>query len=596
MLAGHGAQETNPGLSVLVPVDKVSRLVGKQGAGLKAIREASGQKVSVTPEEGCSRLLLSGTVDQMAVGFAVAMSRTWAEEPSVAVELRIPNEWAGKIIGKGGENMKRVRAQFNVQTTMSRDPVMNPSTGAQERPMTLTGPGAALAQSLAALLGAQTAQTQMISSPQLFHGGGHGSGHGGGGHGGGANVAALKDPSQALMFGSAPPMGDASETHFGLAVPDSMAGTVLGKGGATIKNMMAASGCRLKMTARGEGGQEAPRRLLFVGQLEGCLVVQQMLWDVLREAFMAAGHPEPTAFSITFWLRKEVVGQVIGKGGQVVQEIRQRSSTQIRVSDYEDGGMRPCQIEGPLENVFNAERLIWQMVMSGPTIDTQAAKRTSDPSDLAFLQLAKRPRIEDLSAPPAPQGEFESRILLQNEVIGLVIGKQGAKLKAIRESSQCKIEVLQAEQAPHYPGERMVVIRGKTHERQSALQQILGVAGSSIAQQNTGSAITPFKILVPVNKVGLVVGDGGSTMTWLSDTFNVQPHVANLDIDGEHLFTVRGATRDVIEASKQICSLLDAEQGSSNGGNSGHDPALMEHLQHVAMQQLGAPAYDPFQS
>ena len=110
---------------------------------------------------------------------------------------------------------------------------------------------------------------------------------------------------------------DPEEVQLHLIVPDSMAGVILGRGGSRIKETMTTANCRLRMTNRVKGSDE-PRRFIIVGPIDSVCIAQQLLNEQLREAYGAAGHPEPVAFAIIMLIRKEACGAVIGKGGSVI--------------------------------------------------------------------------------------------------------------------------------------------------------------------------------------------------------------------------------------------------------------------------------------
>ena len=160
----------NNNVGFLVPQDRFWRVIGKQGAGLKQIREACGRPVEAKTEsapeglagaqQAACRLTLGGTPEQMCVAFGVAVQRAYSGEPSCTTSVRIPAEWAGRCIGKGGENLRKVRMSCGVQAQVDRDKVQHALTGTEERAVTLQGPTDKLRQALTILLGC--AQGQML--------------------------------------------------------------------------------------------------------------------------------------------------------------------------------------------------------------------------------------------------------------------------------------------------------------------------------------------------------------------------------------------------------------------------------------------------
>mmetsp|Transcript_107660 Transcript_107660/g.327287 ORF Transcript_107660/g.327287 Transcript_107660/m.327287 type:complete len:367 (-) Transcript_107660:743-1843(-) len=152
--------------------------------------------------------------------------------------------------------------------------------------------------------------------------------------------------------------------------------------------------------------------------------------------------------------------------------------------------------------------------------------------------------------------EPETRLLVPEQTAGLVIGKQGANLKAMRESYGVRIEVLQADRTPQWAGERLVIVKGATAPRAAAVDCILR-SSQKHSSQAGGNAC--FKMLVPTAKIANLVAEGGSIIRWLQECFAIQPVLGAEEIMGEHLFAMYGAPTAVLEAAKQVVALMDVD-------------------------------------
>merc|ERR1719277_1090377 len=89
----------------------------------------------------------------------------------------------------------------------------------------------------------------------------------------------------------------------------------------------------------------------------------------------------------------------------------------------------------------------------------------------AGMQAAKRPRLDALG-----DEEFEgseSRLLMPDQCIGLIIGKQGGNLKGMREKFGVKVEVKRPDEAPYWVGDRLVSFKGPTAQRALAVEHCL---------------------------------------------------------------------------------------------------------------------------
>lgn len=654
---GRDQSGATEGVGFLVPNDRVPRVIGKQGTGLRQIREASGQKVEARPEEdpiagefagssgAACRLSLNGSPEQIVVAFSVAVTRAFGDEPNCLASIRIPAEWAGRAIGRGGENLKKARMYYGVTVNVSRDKVQHPMTKAEERSVTLQGPTDKLGLALAILLGCADGDSNAGGGKGGYAGGGKGgyasSGGGGGGCGSrsyepftptssgmsslASSVAALVPPPATVPGQVAPtanmgpyaPAGRSAfgpdseeEAHLQLAVADSMAGAVLGRGGYKIKETMNMSGARIRMTSRVDGTDE-PRRICIGGPLECAIVAQSILNEQLSQAYVEAGHPEPTGFAITLLVRKEACGAIIGRQGSGISMFREQTGCRIVISDHEvEPGMRPCQLEGIFQNVMQAERMIWEVVKQVPIAGTYSPpgygidgghatpmKRgppdgpvgsypysqygeTSSPA----WQAPKRRRFDEEAGIEDP--DSESKLLIPDQCAGLVIGKMGGNLKAIRENFGVRVEVIPADRAPHWVGERLVIIRGPAGGRAGAMENIL--RGIQQHSSQTGEMAT-FKMLIPTPKVGNVVGENGSSLRWMQETYGVQTAVGNEDILGDTIYIVQGQPGAVVEVAKQTVGMLDS------GAADMQQPAAPAPAVQGEQQHYSAPQQPPQQ-
>eukprot|EP00927_Polykrikos_kofoidii_P014083 TRINITY_DN16140_c0_g4_i2.p1 TRINITY_DN16140_c0_g4~~TRINITY_DN16140_c0_g4_i2.p1 ORF type:complete len:134 (+),score=15.43 TRINITY_DN16140_c0_g4_i2:118-519(+) len=128
------AMVASPGLNhagVIVPNEVIARVIGKAGAGLKQVREATGCTLDVKPSEAANvltrRIDVVGAKDAIAHGVQQLVRRFSSDETTVNFTMWVPATFAGVIIGKGGDNLKRVRSPA------ARDHVMQRSVPGKRR-------------------------------------------------------------------------------------------------------------------------------------------------------------------------------------------------------------------------------------------------------------------------------------------------------------------------------------------------------------------------------------------------------------------------------------------------------------------------------
>lgn len=142
-----------------------------------------------------------------------------------------------------------------------------------------------------------------------------------------------------------------------------------------------------------------------------------------------------------------VAGALIGKGGTLMTEMREKFGGNIRLS-----ANRQCY---PATN----ERII---ILTGEN------------NEIADLNNYIMEKVQDV---PAKQPIDESRrdkvkIVLTNAAAGLLIGRGGLTIKTIQEESKAKISICSIEAAA-YPGERVLTMSGTMDQRKEACQQII---------------------------------------------------------------------------------------------------------------------------
>mmetsp|Transcript_31678 Transcript_31678/g.89265 ORF Transcript_31678/g.89265 Transcript_31678/m.89265 type:complete len:755 (-) Transcript_31678:157-2421(-) len=595
------AADAGESVSLLIPGDRVSRVIGKQGSGLRQIREACGQKVEAKPEDfeasdggkgngtKACRLTLTGIADQICVGFAVALRRAYPEETPCTANVRIPSEWAGRVIGKGGEKLREVRVNCGVNVQVFRDKVVNPTSGTEERAVTLQGPTDKLHAALQILLRASDrdgGQPPAARAPAPGQPLPIAAGH----------MAAQGAPGAAVVGSNG-----ADEVQLQLPVPDDLAYTLLGLDNGNITNVGAQTGCAMHVFNRAEGDDQ-PHRVVITGPLENVLLAQHMLHDQQREAYMASGVQDTRPYAATMFLRKEACGAVIGKQGVGITRLREQTGVKILLSDSEVNGLRPCNMEGLAASVMQAERLIHDIVREVPSqgraspvgralldggfsmLRLGAKRALGDAAGGAGeAPLAKRRRADD-DGPQDP--DSETRMLVPDQCAGLVIGKQGSNLKSLRENYGVKIEVLHTDKAPQWAGERLVVITGAVGSRALAVEHILRMTQQHSSQS---AATASFKMLIPAAKVTAAIGEDGSNLKWLHSSFGVNPVIEPEEVQGEHAFTVYGAPAFVLEASKQIVAMLDLGVRHAAQGDAG--PAQYADMQGAAPQGSFQPGF-----
>lgn len=195
--------------------------------------------------------------------------------------------------------------------------------------------------------------------------------------------------------------------------------------------------------------------------------------------------------------------------------------------------------------MLHAEKLIAEIVRSvpiasgfGAAVVDFGAKRPVFPEGAS----AKRQRMDE--------GDKPTNILVPARSAGAVVGKQGSNLKQLRESYGVHVEMLQLSEAPQWPNDRVVTLKGTTPAKQAAVNALL-----HMAFQTDEPSVT-LKMLVPSAEAGSVIGKQSSTLKYREQT-GVPVQVERDEVMGERLVVATGAMAQVIAAAVLVVSTVD---------------------------------------
>jgi len=581
-------------VGVLIPSSSAGKVIGKQGSGLKEIRTVSSCRIELQQDADAEyrRADLTGpSIDHISNGMHLLAMRAFDGDKQPAgpcsLTFMVPDSFVGAVIGKGGENLKRVREATGVKIACDREPHADPASGAQERSIAFTGDAQQMGAALRlALLGAaggrQVASYAGAYSPPPPPGG-----HAG--HyareafappppppRGYATVGMAPPPPQqvaaAVLSQVRPASGDADEMQVHVVIPGKFIGAILGKEGAQIKQILSDSGCKSVSVTKRENN-EVDRRVVIVGGYSQCATAQR----AVREQYVAAAKAaseEVTEVSVIMMVPQSAAGAVIGREASTLKRIREESGVRMSLGREQIEGFRLCNLSGQtLEDVLAAEKLVQEQVEmehANNPAGNGAAKRSAPPvgeENVGWDQEAKRPRtaapqlpLAGGASPPQQgprdghQGGKETTMLVPAQSAGAIIGKQGSGLKLIRERCGVHLEVLQQDKAPQWPNERVVILKGSLSGRQAAVAAVVHAA-FPLEQHDA----VDLRLLVSSSDAGAVIGRQGGNLKAIRERCQVGVQVDKNEIrPGERLVTANGALPAVLAASHLILESLEA--------------------------------------
>ena len=145
--------------------------------------------------------------------------------------------------------------------------------------------------------------------------------------------------------------------------PQAVVGRVIGKGGETIKLLQAQSGCKIQIDQNFPEGH--PRKITVEGS-EAQVRHAVGLIDLKINENGPGAAADPGAPQTIIDCPKSVVGKVIGRGGETINQLQIRSGARIQIDQQVPEG-HPCKvsISGTPEVIETATRLVNEIIMGG---------------------------------------------------------------------------------------------------------------------------------------------------------------------------------------------------------------------------------------
>lgn len=379
-LPGQSRQTDFP-LRILVQSDMVGAIIGRQGSTIRQITQQTRARVDVHRKDNVGSLEKAITIYGNPENCTNACKRILevmqqeannTNKGEISLKILAHNNLIGRIIGKGGNTIKRIMQETETKITVSSINDINSFN--LERIITVKGSienmsraeaqiSAKLRQSYENDLQAMAPQTMMFPGlhPMAM-----------------MATAGIGYGSRGLYSGQAPypgmyPAGtsqgggDTQETTY-LYIPNNAVGAIIGTKGSHIRNIIRFSGASVKIAPLDETKPQETqneRRVTIVGSPEAQWKAQYLIFEKMREEGFVAGSDD-VRLTVEIMVPSSQVGRIIGKGGQNVRELQRVTGSVIKLPEQ---GASPQEDEttvhiiGPFFSVQSAQRRIRAMVL-----------------------------------------------------------------------------------------------------------------------------------------------------------------------------------------------------------------------------------------
>lgn len=276
------------------------------------------------------------------------------------------------------------------------------------------------------------------------------------------------------------------------------------------------------------------------------------------------------------------IGCVIGKGGQVVQNIRNETRAQIRILSSEHlprcalSSDELLQVSGDATVVRNALIQLANRLHDNPSrsqhLLLSASSNHHKPGGSYMGPTSVIGPYGDWSQSPSAK-EFSLRLVCPTENIGSVIGKNGVIIKQIRQESGASIKV---DSSPAEGDDCLITVSAKEvfEEPSPTIDAVLRLQPrcSEKTEKDSGDAIFTTRMLVPSSRIGCLIGKGGAIISEMRGLTRASirilreddlPKVASQD---EEMVQITGDINVVSNAMLQVTTRLRSNVFEMEGG------------------------------
>jgi len=313
-----------------------------------------------------------------------------------------------------------------------------------------------------------------------------------------------------------------------IQVPKEAVGFIIGKGGETIKELSIKSGAHIEVERRDIDTSSSTRLFRIQGTRNNIALAKQLVLEKVAGVLVGQNVSTSVASSIgsiqsELWIPMDRVGVIIGVGGQTIKLLEEQSQTTIVVHNDKVNavGEKLVTIVGKPSQVHLAETLIRDMLTQRPS-----RAITSPPATLYSTVVMGQTSYPGL-VPPAELSSYMSStnfitnktIFVPRKSIGMIIGKRGETIRDLQYRSGASIRVVPDSEVSDNSVERPIILSGSLESVELAHNLINDIVnegiervGGDISETLYPSASISLRIQIPNDKVGWIIGKGGSTI------------------------------------------------------------------------------------
>ncbi|KAL9060605.1 MAG: hypothetical protein Q9162_000556 [Coniocarpon cinnabarinum] len=304
------------------------------------------------------------------------------EEPADSDVIQVDSNAVGLIIGRGGENMRRIEADSGARVQF----ITGPEGAGAKRSCRVSGNPRQRSAAIAAIYQTQAENHSKQPGPA-------------------SPPPPQPRPASVMPTNNLPPLRE-GERNSQIMVPDKTVGLIIGRRGETIQDLQDRSGCHVNITSENKsvGGY---RPVNLIGTQQAAARAREMIYEIVdsdqRQNSQGGsgssndhggGSAEPSRFASSapapnygpsqyanapfdpygtsapketenIIVPSEAVGMIIGKGGETIKDMQNVSGCKVNVSQPQGADIeRSIELIGSRPAIEHARRLINEKVVA----------------------------------------------------------------------------------------------------------------------------------------------------------------------------------------------------------------------------------------
>mmetsp|Transcript_24931 Transcript_24931/g.31115 ORF Transcript_24931/g.31115 Transcript_24931/m.31115 type:complete len:739 (-) Transcript_24931:502-2718(-) len=343
-------------VTLLFPLDGIGTVIGKGGSTIRRIQTESRaglklQDPKTLPDGSNERgLTISGSMSaiisaERMIFEQIRLEREDTEkdddENEKTIKWVIPVDNCGMIIGRRGAGIDELKRSTGAYVRVATQFDMPP--GSDERLVTISGDPEKCQAALDYI----------------------------------KDKAGGKPYEQRGWKSSTGSKGEKETVH----VPLKSIGVILGSGGSEIKRITSESGANVQISTDMFIG-DTKRIVTISGDDESREKAKVMIQERVAVWEQEYGHSEGDSICLKMVIPYVLIGHVLGKGGAFMRDVSNQCNVSVKIN--QDKGTfsrlcdsRPVMMIGTLENIFEAQRMIYDRLLSAPSNQLEEASRLS---------------------------------------------------------------------------------------------------------------------------------------------------------------------------------------------------------------------------